>query len=206
MIRTGLTGFYVAEYSFADGAAAYSNGGIQFDAVSIQDDVQSADNTSSFYVNNVAKYHSGGGKITGSNLTVGTDGLNPAIAKFLLGVPTAAKNAQNFLAYGSELNPPYVGFGWIEYVEDDDHGSKYLPKVYTKVRFTPTGKTINTNGESKEFQPESLTGAAIPTDEVLTVDGDKVSPIWVEPTALCTTAAAAAAFIETFLNFSGTVG
>ncbi|MDR3363896.1 MAG: hypothetical protein LBS91_02955 [Clostridiales Family XIII bacterium] len=183
-IRTGLFGFYAAKYSYADGTASYSGGGMFLDAVSFQDDIQKSD----------------------ANLTVGTDGMSPDALKFLLGVPVIEKTvggeSVSLLAWGGELRAPDIGFGLIEVLESDGHEVKYNPKIYVKTNFSPTGKTINTEGESKEFQPESLSGAAVPSDERVVVDGEPYSPIWVEPEEYFSTLSEADAFIRDYLNIA----
>ena len=201
-VAVGLSGFFMAKYAYANGAYSYTEGGAYFDAVSFQDEPQAQEGATTLPVNNVVKYGTSK-NVSSVNLTVGTDGLSQAAKRFIIGIMPETIDIDgkqvSVMKYRNIVNPPYLGFGVIEEhkLSDDAGGAMlYLPKVFTKVKFSLTGSTINTRDPNNiAFQTKTVNAVAHADDSV---DGI----IWMEPAEMMEALASAVEFIEGFLGIS----
>lgn len=151
-----LTGFslpYIALYSVTTGGAlSYSSGQILARGVSVSIDVDSASDDNIFYADNVAA-ESVAGVFTGGTATLTVDGMKAAAEKLLLGLPAADGNG--FVAYGDDMDIPYVGLGFIcRYMTAGS--TEYVPVVLPKCRANVPGLEANTQEEEIDWQTQEI--------------------------------------------------
>lgn len=158
-VITGFSHPVVALYNAPGGLGSYSDGMIAARGVSIDMDVETADDNDFYADNAVAESESG--IFAAGTLTLGLDGMHPAAERFVLGlaepraVEVGAKSFQ-FAGTGTGANPPYVGVGVI--IEYKSGGQNiYVPVVFTKGKFRQTGISARTREGSIDWQTQTMT-------------------------------------------------
>ena len=154
-VCTGFAYPYVAKYTNTSGTISY-NEGMEL-ARGVKVDLQpTVGDDNGFYANN-RKVESSAGTMTGGDLTLTVDGLNPDARKFIQGLPASSSfNGVEGQAFGDEANPPYVCVGYItRYISDGEE--IFVPTLLKKVRFDIPKEAAETQGESISYQTEELT-------------------------------------------------
>ena len=148
-VLTGFSQPYVASYAATGTTVTYTSGQILARGVSVGLEVTVADDNT-FYADNIAA-ESVPGLFQSGTCTLTVDGLLDPAAKLILGLPSAG--ADGFTAYGDDMNPPYVGVGFIcRYMSDGV--TSYVPVVLPKCRFNTPNLDAATQGESIEWQTQ----------------------------------------------------
>lgn len=98
--------------------------------------------------------------VTSYGLTLGASHLDTDVEAAMFG---HASN-QGLLTSNVDDTPPYVGFATIG-VKMVGGVKKYEARVYPKTQWTEPGVSINTRGESTEFQTQSINGISMADDD-----------------------------------------
>lgn len=191
-VATGFSLPYVAVYSHTGSTVSYSNGRILARGVSVSFDVESSDDNT-FYADNQAA-ETAPGTFTSGSVTLTVDGLLKEAKRLLFGLPTAGTDG--FVAYGDDMEAPYVGVGYIVRYQSDGVVS-YVPQVIPKVRFAAPGGEYNTQEEEIDWQTQELSGTIL--------RDDSANHVWFyDSDTSYETEAAAEAALKTKLGISGT--
>lgn len=167
-VGTGFSKPYVAEYSYAPltGAVTYSDGAILARGVDVSIE-PSTGNDNNFYADNVTA-ETESGTFTGGRLNLTVDGLFIASERLISGLP-AAENVTVGTAtvpvtsYGNDAAPPDMGFGFI-WRRQSAGVVTYTPVMLTKVKFAPVSTSASTQGESIDWQTQSLSATIMRDD------------------------------------------
>lgn len=94
--------------------------------------------------------------VTSYTLTLGTSDIPHSVAEAMFGHTVAT----NVMTSNADDSPAYGGFAVIGKKQVDGEVS-YEARVYPKTQWSEPGTTINTRGESTEFQTQSTSGVAM---------------------------------------------
>lgn len=151
--------------------------------------------TSNFYADNIVA-ETAGGNVMGGEATVTIDGLDPATARVILGLPatrtvTVGNDSITVQGY-TNAEPPLVSFGYI-YEQMQNGTLKYVPTILTKCKFHMPNKSGQTREEDINWQTQELT-ADFMTDDTTNAE-------WMyEPTTGFSTEAEARTYLSTLLG------
>lgn len=174
-VGTGFSKPYIGVYTNNGGTVTYANGMDLGRGVSVELSVES-NNDNKFYADNrLAESESG--NFTSGEVTVTIDGLAPDAARAVLGLPEATSetvggSSVNVQAYGAQLDPPYVGFGYLRRVMQNGVTS-WVPCVLTKCKFGLAGESASTSEDSISWQTQELT-ATVQIDDTAAGNWRKV--------------------------------
>lgn len=193
-VGTGFSKPYVGLYTNNGTTVSYSGGMDLGRGVSVELSVEAASDNRFFADNKVAENEAG--NFTSGTATITIDGLSPAAATLILGLPATVKESvggsqievQN---YNGQLDPPYVGVGYIRRVMQNGVTS-FIPCVLTKCKFSLAGESASTSEDSISWQTQELTAT-------LQVD-DTAGAVWRKVYAAQTTEAAAYAILTGVLG------
>lgn len=138
-------------------------------------------------------------------ITFGTYGLGKTISErynvmnklFGSTVSTGSgENASTELIVGADDVPQHVGFGYVK-TERNNNVDKYIARWYFDVQFAPPSESIETKGESINFQTQDISGT------VFKIDGFGNGNIYKEK--ICDTLASALEYVDTLANLPSTV-
>ena len=159
-VCTGYSLPYVAKYVNTSGTISYSNGMKLARGVDVNIS-PSASSSTKFYVDNTSG-ESAAGIFTGGTVTLTVDGLKLNAEKLIMGLGTA--DSDGFTHYNDSTQPPYVGIGFVaRYMEDGV--TSYQAYILCKTVFDPVGTSAKTQGETIEFQTQSLTAQILRSDD-----------------------------------------
>lgn len=159
-VCTGFSFPFVAKYSASGGTVTYSEGmelarGVE---VSIEPEVG---DSNPFYANNVSA-ETVPGKFTGGTVTLTVDGLLEAAEQMIMGLPEpesvsyGESKTADVLNYGDDMNPPYVGIGFLaRYMSDGEES--FAPIILTKARFQTPSTSAATQEDQIDWQTQELT-------------------------------------------------
>ena len=193
----GFAAPYVALYNNAGGTVTYSQGRRLARGVDVSIDVESADDNV-FYADNIAAENVPG-IFTSGTLGLTVDGLLIEAEQMIMGMPApetvsaGGNNSVEVYAFGDAMAVPYVGIGFvIKYMSNGQE--LYTPVMLTKTRFSTPSTEAATQGETIEWQTQSLE-AAIMRD-------DTAAHNWKKVGADQTTEEAAEAVVKALLNIA----
>lgn len=157
-VRTGFSLPYVAVYSNSAGTTSYSSGQQLARGVDVSITAETAEGTI-FYADNVAA-ETTPARMTSASGTLTVDGLFDAAEKLILGLPAATsvtvdQTTVDEYNYGDDMEPPYVGIGFIERYLSDGTES-FVPVVLPKCRFKIPADNAATAEEEMSFQTQAL--------------------------------------------------
>lgn len=159
-VTTGYSKPYVALYSASAGTISYTSGTALGRGVSVTINPESsADND--FYANNQIA-ESEDGKFTGGTVDLEIDGLLAATRKLIFGLPTAGTDG--WTEFNDDMAIPDVGIGWIARGQSDGVVT-YRPTVLYKCKFQLPSNSATTQGESIDWQTETLTATIMRADD-----------------------------------------
>lgn len=168
MPKVGLSRPYVARYS-EDGAGhvTYSGGCRAGRAVSYSLSAES-NSSNDFYADN-ALGESAGGTFSKGSLSLETAELEQGTSMIILGTHTEQIEVDGtpvtMQVYDDDMIAPYLGVGII--VKSIVKGvTKWRGEVLTKVQFAVPEDSANTQGESIEWQTDTITGTVMRDDTV----------------------------------------
>lgn len=165
-VITGYSKPYVALYANDGGTITYTSGTALARGVDVNVSVDTND-ASKFYADNVLAEEAGN-LFTSGSITLTVDGLKDAARKLVMGLPTATSvtvgtSTVDVLEYDDRQQIPYVGFGFVVRVMEDNVTS-YVPFVFPKIQFAEDGLEAATQEESIDFQTSELTASIMRDD------------------------------------------
>lgn len=188
-ICTGYSLPYVAKYSNTGTTITYTQGQKLARGVDVSMEASASDDNTFFADNGNAE--STAGKFNGGTCTMTVDGILPATAKLILGLPDPGENG--LTAYGDTMVVPYVGIGFIRRYQSDNVVT-YVPTILPKCRFSVPSDGAKTQEDAIEWQTQQLSAAVLRDDTAehnWKYEGSEVS-----------TEAAAEAVIKSFFKIS----
>lgn len=196
-VTTGFSKPYVAEYKNTSGAVSYSGGMLLGRGVSVESEIDVADDNNFYADNVIAETEST--QFTSGNLTVTVDGLGNDAATLILGLPetesvTVNETPVNIQHYNDDMDAPYVGFGYIRRVMYQGN-TQYIPIVHPKVKFSLPSDSVATQEDQIDWQTQELS-ATLMRD-------DTAKRNWKLEGAPQTTEALAEAVIKKLLGIAG---
>ena len=195
-VTTGFSEPYIAKYSNTGTTVSYSGGMKLGRGVSMSIEVESADDNNFYADDIVAETETG--TMTSASATVTVDGMEPEVAAFALGLPTATEESigddtVEVYDYDDRMNPPFLGLGVLRRVMLN--GVQYwVPIVFTKVKMNIPGDEANTQEDQIDWQTQEL--------EMTILRDDSVNRRWKRVFKRQTTKAAALNIITTYLKVS----
>ena len=166
MARVGVCRPYFGKYGASGSSVSYTYVGRLAYAVSVDVSLDNSDPVILYADNGPRESASG---FSGGTLTIGADELPLDIAGDILGLTvndipaTQDEHAYKTMKYQDAI-APYVGVGFI--IDIVYGGAKqYLAVVVKKVQFQVPQLTVNTQGESVEFQTPSLVATIMKDDQ-----------------------------------------
>lgn len=169
MAIKGLSIPVFGEYVNNGGTVSYRNGVIGGKAISYNIQVNTSEDNSLYGDNGVAEQAIG--DFLSANLTLGTDGMDTKVSKFLLGMKEVTEKVAGFdepvktYVMDKDMKSKDVGFGIIE--EHQKNGvTFYRAIVLTKCNMKIPSQAAETRGQSINWQTASVEGIAIRSDEV----------------------------------------
>lgn len=169
MAIKGLSIPVFGEYVNNGGTVSYKNGVIGGKAINYNIQVNTSEDNSLYADNGVAEQAIG--DFLSANLTLGTDGLDTKVSKFLLGLKEVKETVSGFdepiITYVMDKNMKSrdVGFGIIE--EHQKNGvTFYRAVVLTKVNMKIPSQAAETRGQNINWQTATIEGIAIRSEEV----------------------------------------
>lgn len=196
-VTTGFSKPYVAKYKNTSGAVSYSAGMLLGRGVSVESEIDVADDNNFYADNVIAETEST--QFTSGNLTVTVDGLGNDAATLILGLPetesvTVNETPVNIQHYNDDMDAPYVGFGYIRRVMYQGD-TQYIPIVHPKVKFSLPSDSVATQEDQIDWQTQELS-ATLMRD-------DTAKRNWKLEGAPQTTEALAEAVIKQLLGIAG---
>lgn len=195
-VTTGFSEPYIAKYSNTGTTVSYSGGMKLGRGVSMSIDVESADDNNFYADDIVAETETG--TMTSATATVTVDGMEPEVAAFALGLPTATQETigespVDVYDYDDRMNPPFLGLGVLQRVMLN--GVQYwVPIVFTKVKMNIPSDEANTQEDQIDWQTQQL--------EMTILRDDSANRRWKRIFERQTTKAAALNIITTYLKVS----
>lgn len=195
-VTTGFSEPYIAKYSNTGTTVSYSGGMKLGRGVSMSIEVESADDNIFYADDIVAETETG--TMTSASATVTVDGMEPEVAAFALGLPTATQETigespVDVYDYDDRMNPPFLGLGVLKRVMLN--GVQYwVPIVFTKVKMNIPSDEANTQEDQIDWQTQEL--------EMTILRDDSANRRWKRVFERQTTKAAALNIITTYLKVS----
>ena len=195
-VTTGFSEPYIAKYSNTGTTVSYSGGMKLGRGVSMSIEVESADDNNFYADDIVAETETG--TMTSASATVTVDGMEPEVAAFALGLPTATQETigespVDVYDYDDRMNPPFLGLGVLQRVMLN--GVQYwVPIVFTKVKMNIPSDEANTQEDQIDWQTQEL--------EMTILRDDSANRRWKRVFERQTTKAAALNIITTYLKVS----
>lgn len=158
-VITGFSHPVIAKYNAPGGPGSYTDGMVAARGVSVDLDINTADDNNFYADNAVAETEAG--IFTDGTMTLGLDGMHPDVERFVLGLDeprTVEVGGQSIqlAGTGTGANPPYVGVGFV--IEYKSGGQNiYVPAYVTKAKFRQGGFSARTRGESIDWQSVEAT-------------------------------------------------
>lgn len=198
MVTTGFSKPYVAKYANTGQVVNYSGGMALGRGVSVSLEIDTEDDNN-FYADNVVA-ETATASFTSGSATITVDGLTNDAATLIFGLPEPEEvtvepsTPVEMQGYG-ELNPPYVGFGFIRRTQMEGV-VEYWPIILPKVKFGIPSDEAATQEDSIDWQTQEL-AATILRDDTAAGNWKRVSAEGLQ------TEAEAEAVIKKILNITG---
>lgn len=194
MAVIGLSKPYIATYSNNGSTVTYETAALLGKAVSLELSLDGgSDNT--LYADNAPAETDN--QFAGGSITITTDDIDAATFKKILGLTeasvtgTGVEEGTKWEIFDDAQNTPYMGFGGI--VKKKVGGSiKYVAVAFDKIQFQNPAMSVNTQGDSIEWQTNELTATLMRSDNS--------THSWRRISTPCTTEDAAVATLLLFFN------
>lgn len=165
-VTTGFSKPYVAKYANTAGTVSYSGGILLGRGVSVESEIEGADDNNFYADNVIAETEST--QFTSGSLTATVDGLGDEAAALILGLPeaenvTVGEASVMIQHYNDDMNAPYVGFGYIRRVMYQGE-TQYIPVVHPKVKFGLPSDSAATQEDQIDWQTQELTATLMRDD------------------------------------------
>lgn len=167
MAKVGLSKPYIAKYSNVGSTVAYETATLMGKAVSLTLSLNGGDSNVLYADNAPAESNT---QFNGGTLTLTTDDLLPEPLIKLLGVKKETMNVTGvsaedaaWMVYDDDQIVPYVGVAGI--IKKIVSGvTKYVAVVYPKVQFQNINDSVNTQGETIEWQTNEISATLMRSD------------------------------------------
>lgn len=165
MVTTGFSKPYVAKYANAGSTVTYSEGQILARGVGLELEINTAEENN-FYADNVTAEVEPARFVSG-RATLTVDGLDNKAATLVYGLtpPTTIQVAEKpvqIQGYG-ENDPPYVGLGVVRRTRMNGV-TEFWAVILPKIKFGVPSETMNTQGESIDWQPQEMNATILRDD------------------------------------------
>lgn len=158
MANIGLSQPYYAKYSCSQGTVSYSGLAKLGKATTVDLSLDNRDPEKLYADNGVAESL---WLFSGATVTLGVDELSLSVAADILGLTAPASDK---ISFTSNAVAPYVGLGFI--VKKVVGGTiKWRVVILYKCQFKPVDFSVNTQGETVEFQTPELEAAVLTPDD-----------------------------------------
>lgn len=166
MVTTGFSKPYVAKYSNVGTTVTYSDGQLLGRGVSLSLDINTADDNN-FHTDNVISETENSQFVSG-NATTTIDGLEPAAATLIFGLPSTTNVEVNekqvaFQGYGDAMDPPYLGYGCVRRTRMNGV-DQYWPLILPKIRYAIPSESMATQEDGIDWQTQELTATVLRDD------------------------------------------
>lgn len=165
MVTTGFSRVHVARYEASGSSTSYTGCRELARAVGMETDISTTDDNV-FYANNRAAETEPAQFASGS-ATITVDGLDPDEEAFILGIEPVSKTIggkeYEVVAYGENMNPPYMGIGAVKRQQLNGVVS-YRAVIFTKGRFAIPSEAAETQEESTSWQTQELNASLMKDD------------------------------------------
>ena len=167
MVTTGFSKPYVAKYANNDGTVTYSGGMKLGRGVSVEIEIDAADDNNFYADNVIAETEST--QFTSGSATVTVDGLENEAAVLILGLPASEafevgeNKSVNLQKYGKALNAPYVAFAYVRRTQMEGV-TKYYPVIHPKNKFSIPSDSAATQEDSIDWQTQELSATILRDD------------------------------------------
>lgn len=158
MANIGLSQPYYAKYAANNGSVTYTGLQKLGKAISVNLTHENKDPEKLYADNGPAESLS---LFSGANVTLGVDELSLAVAADILGL--TAPGTSEGITFKADDVPPYVGLGFIAKKVVSGTIKWRLVLLY-KCQFKPIDFSVNTQGETVEFQTPELEAAVLKDD------------------------------------------
>lgn len=199
MVTTGFSKPYIAKYNESAGVVTYSGCMILGRGVSVVISVNTASENDFSADNRIAETQ--GGQMVSGTATITVDGLEEEAATMALnlGTPSIVEipgdpdpTEVEMLDYAAEMNPPYLGFGYVWRTQNEGVVS-YRAVILTKIQMSiPNDSAQTENSGQINWQTQELIGTLM--------RDDTEEPKWKRVSAPQTTEAAAEKIIQTIFG------
>lgn len=169
MAKIGVSKPYYALYSNTGNTVSYSDGGVLGKATDVDVNINTSEDNNLYADNGIAEADR---QFSDGTLTVGTDDLSQAVSKAILGAKEQAVGELTGLTgdtdvkeliFDDDLQNPYLGVGFI--VKGQKNNVVYWRAiVFTKVLFNIPSDAATTQGQTIEWQTESLVATILRDD------------------------------------------
>lgn len=165
MAKIGLSYPYVAKYNATeDGVVTYTQGQVLAKAVEMSTSIEAGKDNNLYADNGVAETDSTFG---GGELSVTTDDLMQESSALIMGITpkklAIGEETVNELIYDDNMNPPYLGFGFI-IKKKKDGATKWRALVFTKIKFSIFDEAATTQGGTIEWQTSEIAATIMRDD------------------------------------------
>lgn len=158
MANIGLSQPYYAKYAASQGTVSYSGLAKLGKATTVDLSLDNRDPEKLYADNGVAESL---WLFSGATVTLGVDELSLSVAADILGLTAPASDK---ISFTSNAVAPYVGLGFI--VKKVVGGTiKWRVVILYKCQFKPVDFSVNTQGETVEFQTPELEAAVLTPDD-----------------------------------------
>lgn len=196
VVTTGFSNIHVALYSANAGVVKYTSVRKLGRSVSMTTDISTSDDNNFYADDRLAETETGSAFTDGSG-TMTIDGLTADDEAFLMGLKAGNSVEVNdqtveTLAYGADMDPPYIGIGAVKKVQRDGK-SYYKAFIMTKCRCKVPGDDASTQEEQIDWQTQDI--------DFTILRDDSEKNLWkVIPKELFATENEATAFIKAYLG------
>lgn len=157
-VTTGFSLPYVAEYTNPSGTNVFSNGALLARGVDVNIEVETSDDNNFYADNIVAETETG--VMTSGTLTLNVDGLSPAAARLIYGLPQAQSN---WVSYGDEATMPYIAVGFLRRTMNAGT-TNWWAVVLPKCKFHLNGDEAATQEDQIDWQTTELSATILRDD------------------------------------------
>lgn len=157
MANIGLSQPYYAKYAYSQGEVSYTGLAKLGKATTVNLALDNRDPQKLYADNGPAESL---WLFGGATVTLGIDELSLTVAADILGLDAPASDT---IGFSADSTAPYVGLGFIV-KKVKDNSIKWRVVVLRKCQFKPVDFSVNTQGDTVEFQTPELEAAVLTPD------------------------------------------
>lgn len=165
MVTTGFSRIHVAKYTANGSTVTYSGVREIARAKSMSTDITTTEDNN-FYANNELA-ETEPASFANGNASITVDGLSADEEAFILGITESTVKAGEtnvpVIAFGKNMNPPYVGIGAVKRMQLDGNVS-YRAIILTKARFAIPPEAAESQEKNINWQTQALSAVLMRDD------------------------------------------